>query len=161
MIKAQEAHVRSLAFSKKINSLINGTVDLIDVDELKADFEDYYIIDTRRKEEYDLSHLSGVHLINYKAADAELDDIHTKKPIVVYCSIGVRSEKLGERLKQRGFEVYNLYGGIFEWVNRGNSVYTCDKSGEQQLSQTIHQYNPLWGKWMTNTAYEKKGMILF
>ena len=48
--------------------------------------------------------------------------------IVLYCSIGYRSEKIGEKLVEMGYgHVFNLYGGIFEWVNRDLPVYNASR----------------------------------
>ena len=42
--------------------------------------------------------------------------------IIVYCSIGVRSEDIGEKLKELGYtKILNLYGGIFDWKNKGGN----------------------------------------
>ena len=68
-------------------------------------------------------------------------------PLVVYCSIGVRSEKIGEKLKEAGYKkVYNLYGGIFKWKNSGNPV--VDSNGEP--TEKVHAYSRYWGRFLTN-----------
>ncbi len=155
---AQNAHVNNPAFARKISSMIKMSVPLMDVDYLNEHFSEYYLIDTRKKEEYNLSHLKNAHLLYYKANDKQLKQIPKDKPIVVYCSIGVRSELLGERLQQMGYQVYNLYGGLFEWANRNLPVYKKSENTELP-SNTIHQYNFMWGKWMNNKNYKKQGMI--
>ncbi|MGM0587883.1 MAG: rhodanese-like domain-containing protein [Bacteroidota bacterium] len=43
-------------------------------------------------------------------------------PVVVYCVIGYRSEKITKQLRQMGYHAQNLYGGLFEWVNQHHSV---------------------------------------
>ena len=156
---AQNAHVLNPAFARKISSMIKMSVPLMDVDQLNEHYSNYYLIDTRKKEEYDLSHLKGAQLVYYKAKDKELKQIPKGKPVVVYCSIGVRSELLGERLQQMGYQVYNLYGGLFEWANRNLPVYQTDQNNIESPSRTIHQYNFMWGKWMDNKKYSKQGMI--
>ncbi len=70
--------------------------------------------------------------------------------IVIYCSIGYRSEKIGERLKTAGFtKVRNLFGGIFAWANRGYPVK--DPSGK--TSRKVHGYDAKWGK-LLNSGVE-------
>ena len=74
-----------------------------------------------------------------------LADIPKDAILVVYCSIGYRSEKIGERLKKEGFsKVYNLYGGIFEWCNRGYEI--VDK--EEKKTSKVHAYDRDWGRWV-------------
>ena len=78
-----------------------------------------------------------------------------EKPIVVYCSIGVRSEDIGERLKRAGYtNVKNLFGGIFEWKNKGYPVYNTN----QQETEKVHAFSKYWGRFLTNAekVYAKK-----
>jgi rhodanese-related sulfurtransferase len=123
-----------------------GTVPYIDADTLAQQKNRYVLIDTRAIEEYRVSHLKEAFWIGDKQfdKDAVMAMIPNKRtPIVVYCSIGVRSEDLGEKLMALGYsEVKNLYGGIFEWVNKGHPVY--DKQ-EAETNQ-VHAFNKHWGK---------------
>jgi rhodanese-related sulfurtransferase len=82
-------------------------------------------LDAREKKEFDVSHIREAKWVGYKSFDPSLlNAVPKDSPIIVYCSIGYRSEKIAEKLKAAGFtNVSNLYGGIFEWVNQGNLVY--------------------------------------
>ena len=40
--------------------------------------------------------------------------------------------------------VYNLYGGLFEWVNQGKEV--VKPNGE--TTETVHAYSKSWGIWL-------------
>jgi len=74
---------------------------------------------------------------------------------VVYCSIGVRSEDIGEKLMDAGYNnVTNLYGGIFEWKNKGNQVY--DTLGNE--TERVHAFNKHWGKLLSKgeKVYDQK-----
>jgi hypothetical protein len=52
---------------------------------------------------------------------------------------------VAEKMKKEGFEnVFNLYGGIFNWVNQGMPLY----SGTF-LTSKIHPYSPVWGTWLS------------
>jgi predicted sulfurtransferase len=70
--------------------------------------------------------------------------IDKNTPIVVYCSIGYRSEKVGEKLLNEGFTVYNLYGGIFNWKNSNNPVV----DNNEIATQKVHCFNQEWSKWL-------------
>ena len=71
---------------------------------------------------------------------------------MLYCSIGYRSEKVGEKLQRLGYtKVYNLYGSIFESVNVGNEV--VDQNGKKV--KKVHTYNKDWSQWVDETKTKK------
>lgn len=144
--------VSSAAFSDKINSYLEFSIPVVSVKEAHQ-LKDVVFLDAREIEEYEVSHLPAAKYIGYKNMDdAVLKQVPKDKRIVVYCSIGYRSEKIGEKLKKKGFtRVYNLYGSIFEWANEGYALE--DKTG--QPTKRVHVYNKQWSKWMTNKNYEK------
>ncbi len=111
------------------------------------------ILDARERSEYEVSHLPNAVFIGYNNFEKKLvDSLAKDRPIVVYCSIGYRSEKIGEKLQKLGFtKVYNLYGSIFEWVNQGNVV--VDKNG--QPTKKVHTYNKNWSRWVEDGKAEK------
>lgn len=106
----------------------------------------YIILDTREHDEYRVSHIPGALRFGYDDPNYELlKDVDTSKTIVVYCSIGVRSENIGESLKEKGFnDVYNLYGGIFLWADQFRPLET----DEEKETKKVHGYNRFWGRWV-------------
>lgn len=79
------------------------------------------LIDVRSPEEYEDGHLNGS--VNYNISDStlseNLDKLNKKKPVFVYCRFGVRSQQAADLLKEHGFKVYNLSGGITDWKAKG------------------------------------------
>lgn len=106
-------------------------------------------LDAREIEEFNTSHIYGAVYVGYKEFNPELilEKIKDKNiPIIVYCSIGVRSERIGAKLFKLGYtNIFNLYGGIFEWKNNDNIV--VDNSGKE--TEDIHTYNKHWSKYLT------------
>lgn len=104
------------------------------------------LLDTREAPEFAVSHLRRARLVGYDTFSlTAVRDLPKNAPIVVYCSVGVRSEKIGRRLKQAGFtDVRNLYGGIFEWVNESQPVVTA----ANRPTSRVHGYSPSWGIWL-------------
>ncbi len=145
--------VNSEDFDKKISKTINFSIPVMGVDELKEMQEDVILLDARPQSEYDVSHIKGAKRIGFRnIEEAALAGIDKDEQIVVYCSIGYRSEKVGEKLKKMGFKnVYNLYGSIFEWVNQGNEV--VDKN--EKTTEKVHTYNKRWSKWVEDGKAEK------
>ena len=89
---------------KVLEKLNKRTVPYITVDELKK-AQNYILLDTREYKEYTISHLPnainvGFDKFNSKKFVAIAPDKNTK--IVVYCSIGIRSETIGEKLIKLG-----------------------------------------------------------
>ncbi len=149
---ADRARCENKEFDKKVASWLSFTVPTVNPEGVKK-MPDALILDAREKKEYDVSHLPNAVFIGYNHFEKEvMKDIDKKKPIVVYCSIGYRSEKIGEKLKKLGFtNVHNLYGSIFEWINEGNTV--VDNQGNP--TKKVHTFNKNWGQWVDKDKAEK------
>jgi rhodanese-related sulfurtransferase len=106
------------------------------------------LLDTRELEEFDTSHIplavyAGYSSFSSEEITATIEDKNT--PIVVYCSLGIRSEIIGEKLKKAGFtNVQNLYGGIIEWKNKDYVV--VDSLGN--TTENVHTSSKSWSKWL-------------
>jgi rhodanese-related sulfurtransferase len=145
MGKSQSSGI-SLDFKDEIDLYLSFTIPTIDVEQLDKQRTRYTILDAREKEEFNVSHIPGARYIGYDHFKLmELENLDKSKPVVVYCSIGYRSEKVSEILKQAGFKkVYNLYGSIFAWANAGLPLE--DISGK--TTNRIHGYNKDWSRWI-------------
>ncbi len=133
-------------FDQKMESLYKKTVPLIKSDSLKSKLDNVVILDTRAEEEYNVSHIAGARFIGYDDFKInQIKDISKDSEVIVYCSVGYRSERIGEKMQKAGFKnVKNLYGGIFDWKNRGYDVI-----GSNNLAtDSVHTYNKSWGQWL-------------
>ena len=141
--KAQQ--VSSGIYDLMLSGLLSHSVPELSVDEVD-DLDAFVVLDSRAREEYLVSHLPGAIWVGYDEFDiAKVKDIPKEKPVLVYCSVGYRSEKISEKLEHAGFKmVYNLYGGLFEWVNQGKEV--VKPNGE--TTETVHAYSKSWGIWL-------------
>jgi len=133
---------------KTLKKFNKESVPYVQVEEL-AGRENVHLLDTREKGEFEVSHLKGALWVGHKTF--EIDSLVNSLPkkdveIVVYCSIGVRSENIGEKLLKAGYtNVKNLYGGIFEWKNKGYPVF----DSENQETEKVHAFSKHWGKLLT------------
>ncbi|MCR9287681.1 MAG: rhodanese-like domain-containing protein [Bacteroidetes bacterium] len=145
-IPVDRATCENEAFDKEVEKTINFTIPTISVPSLKKELNDVYIFDTRSKEEFEVSHIPNAQYLGYWNFDKKkLKDIPKNSKIVLYCSIGYRSEKIGEQLQKNGFtNVHNLYGSIFEWVNQGNEVVNKNDITVKK----VHTYNRQWSEWV-------------
>jgi len=137
------------SFEEMKNEVISKTIPLISVYDLKKvenTKKPLLILDAREKKEYQVSHLKNAKYVGYDDFSIKsLITLNKESVVVVYCSVGYRSEKIGEKLKKAGFtKVLNLKGGIFDWVNSGFPVY--DNTDNE--THKIHAYSRSWGKWL-------------
>lgn len=123
------------------------SVPYISVQELEKDQENYLIFDTRKKEEFDISHIPNAIWASEKVNDSlyAFTKANKNQPIVVYCTVGIRSEDFGERLKKMGFtNVKNLYGSIFAWKDQGYEL----RNAQEQATDSVHVFSKVWGKYL-------------
>ena len=124
------------------------TIPYISVQELAMPKTDVVILDVREPKEFNVSHIKNAIAVGY--SDFKIEDVKRKIPdtseyIVVYCSVGIRSETIAEKLKNAGYtNIYNLFGGIFEWKNKGFPVFDLD--GNE--TDNVHTYSEHWSKWL-------------
>ncbi len=92
------------------------------------DRQEVYILDVRTKEEYAAGHINGSTLLAVQDIPKQelvekLKEIPKDKKILVYCRTGSRSAQASRILAENGFaRVYNMQGGITEWMNAGYEV---------------------------------------
>lgn len=133
---------------KTLKRFNNESVPYTYVKEL-AENDKVLLLDAREREEFEVSHLKDAIWVGHKTFDIDsllriIPDRNSE--IVVYCSIGVRSEKIGDKLLKAGYsDVKNLYGGIFEWKNNGYPVF----DSHRQETQKIHAFSKYWAKLLT------------
>jgi len=136
----------------RLDTLLSHTVPVIHQDELAQmlGHKEIALLDIRTKAEYNVSHVKGAEFVDYDSFTPEMvAGLDKNKQVVVYCSVGYRSEKIGEKLQELGFtKVKNLYGGIFEWKNNAHTVV----NNQNMPTDSVHTFNADWG------AHLKKGV---
>jgi len=140
-----QAQTNSRAYGAMLETMYKKSVPLVSVAELKK-MPDVVLLDTRSKAEYDVSHLPNARWVGYDDFNLKrVAGIPKKANVVLYCSVGYRSERVGEKLLAAGYQqVHNLYGSLFEWVNEGNLV--VDK--QERPTQRVHAFSRAWGVWL-------------
>ncbi|RMG86681.1 MAG: rhodanese-like domain-containing protein [Bacteroidetes bacterium] len=139
------AQIRDQSYRLMLKGLLSHTVPEILPNQLAATSDSVVLLDTREREEYEVSHLRHARWVGYDDFDlSRVSDLPKNQKIVTYCSVGYRSEKIAEKLRAVGFtDVSNLYGGIFEWKNEGYPVF--DDSG---VTEKVHAFDRVWGIWL-------------
>lgn len=136
---------------KSIDKLLDKhnvrSIPYISVQELKMEPDTHLLLDVRKKEEFLVSHIPNAIWIGEQLDKKEFITQYPDKAqkIVVYCTVGIRSEHYGEKLKNLGYtQVKNLYGSIFAWKDAGYPV--IDQKGKE--TQNVHVFSKTWAKYL-------------
>lgn len=140
------------SLSKLLKKYNTESVPYISVKETNSNL---ILLDARESKEYKVSHIkNAIHVgydeFNLKKTTSKLKDKNAT--IVVYCSVGIRSEDIAEKLQKAGYKnVYNLFGGIFEWKNKQHIVV----DSLNNPTEKVHTFNKEWSTWL------KKGIKIY
>lgn len=113
-------------------SLINSeSINQMNSDELIEFIElnDAVLVDVRTEDEYNSGYIENSLNIDYFSNDFSLnaDKLDKSTPIILYCRSGKRSSMSANKISKLGFkEIYNLEGGILEWIEEGNMIVFND-----------------------------------
>jgi adenylyltransferase/sulfurtransferase len=92
--------------------------DQMTVDELRlwrAEGRRHFLLDVREPSEHSSARIEGSMLIPLGSLASRLDELPEDRPLVVHCQSGGRSARAVQLLRSKGFEAYNLTGGIMAW----------------------------------------------
>lgn len=135
---------QSVAYKTLLEGIYDDRFPVIKPTQI-SNLSNYQILDAREIAEYEVSHLPRAKWVGYDTFDLKnVADLDKNKPILVYCTVGARSQEIGKKLQNAGFtRVYNLYGGIIHWVNENLPV---EQNGKP--TQKVHTYSKSWGIWL-------------
>lgn len=139
------AQITSDTYRALLNTLYKKEVPLVSC-EKASQMPDALFLDARAYEEFKVSHIPDARWVGYEEFTMDkVKDIGKTRQIVIYCSVGVRSERIGKKLLDAGFtNVQNLYGSLFEWVNQDYPIVDADG----KPTQKVHAYSRAWGVWL-------------
>lgn len=148
-----DPHV-SAKIEEALSKMLKGSVPCIsttNVAEIMNGESDWVLLDSRELAEFDISHLPDAKWVGHTDFSIlRVSAIPKDTKIVVYCSIGVRSEIIAEKLMASGFSnVRNLYGGIFAWSNEYKTLVQQNK----KLTRAVHGYDQNWAKLLDNPLF--------
>jgi len=82
--------------------------------------DEIQLVDCREQDEWDAGRIDGaVFLPLNSILGGAGSDLDAAKPVVVVCRSGNRSELATMMFQARGFEAYNLEGGMEAWESEG------------------------------------------
>lgn len=106
------------------------------------------VIDARSTREFNVSHLQGA--VQY--SPSVLDTLDPSQPVLVYCTVSIRSNSLAKEMSEKGFtQIYDIKGGLVSWINDQKDLVNADN----QMTDTIHTYS----KWVA--PFVRKGTAVY
>lgn len=142
----EEAQAQSTAYKTLLKGLYDTEFPTVQPAQI-YDLRNYQVLDTREKEEFEVSHLQGAKWVGFDTFNLEkVEGLDKSQPVLVYCTVGSRSQDIGKKLREAGFkQVYNLYGGIIHWSNENKPLFR-----DTLPTQQVHTYSRTWGVWLTS-----------
>lgn len=139
---------------KLLKDYNKNTISYITTNELDNK-NNILILDAREKEEYNVSHIESAKYIGFNDFNKDRFNalkVNKNTTIVVYCSLGIRSHQIAEKIKKMGYtSIYNLYGGIFQWKNENRKIVNSN----EKTTDSIHAFSKEWG------VYLRKGIKVY
>ena len=136
-------------YDSMIDKVVNINVPYGQAEQLILDVKhnsNVVVLDAREKAEFEISHIPNAVFVGYDDFTVQsVSGIDKKAKIYVYCSIGYRSGNIADQLIKNGYKnVFNLYGGIFNWANKGYPMI----DGNSKSTEKVHGYDSNWSKWL-------------
>ena len=94
------------------------------INQAKADTTSI-LLDVRTSKEYAEGHLAGAQQLDYlnpEAFDAGISKFDKSRTYYIYCRSGKRSHGACQKMKKQGFKVYDMEGGILNWIKLGMPI---------------------------------------
>jgi sulfur-carrier protein adenylyltransferase/sulfurtransferase len=76
------------------------------------------VLDVREPQEYQINRIDGSVLIPLGELGQRYGELDPSVEIVAQCKSGVRSAKAADFLREKGYRVKNLKGGILDWIDK-------------------------------------------
>ncbi len=111
------------------------------------------LLDVRSEAEFMEGHLkSAIRTESLDEAHAALKPYSSDTPVVLYCSVGMRSSRLASGLMAGGRSMlWNLEGSVFEWANAGHPLVKA-----QGPTRHVHAYDSDWGRFLQKELWSRR-----
>ena len=78
---------------------------------------DYYFLDVRTIKEHETKSIPNTDCIPVQELEQRIEELnkHRKRMVIVYCRSGNRSSTAVKILNKRGFNSFNMIGGMNRW----------------------------------------------
>lgn len=105
--------------------------------------QEFTILDIRDENEFDISHIEGAQ----RFEEEILGTLDKSKPVMVYCTVGLRSNKFAKRLQKQGFkEIYELKSGLIGWSNANLPLVNSELNETKEVHVYSRYFKPFLKK---------------
>lgn len=80
------------------------------------------VLDVREPIEWRHGRIDGAVHIPLTELPARASELPTDQQLLVVCKVGGRSSQATVFLREKGFEAFNLLGGMIDWVDAGRPM---------------------------------------
>ena len=77
------------------------------------------LLDVREQQEYDEERIPGAQLLPLTELTVRYDELPKDREIIAQCRSGKRSAQATDFLRDQGYDVINMEGGILRWKAEG------------------------------------------
>ncbi len=127
---------------KYFDDLKNGQNNLITCEklekELKENEENIFMLDIRKKEDFEQQHIKGATQIDWGLVGDNLDKIPKDKKVVVICYSGQTAGQTTSVLKLLGYNAYSLKCGMVNgWLEEGRELDISNCKSEGDITEPV------------------------
>jgi tRNA(Ile)-lysidine synthase TilS/MesJ/rhodanese-related sulfurtransferase len=87
----------------------------ITIEELE-EIEEKYVIDIRKKEDYEKETYPGAVNIFWEEFEQQIQEVPKDRPVYLICYTGQRSDEICDKWNEQGYQFYSLEGGYHAWL---------------------------------------------
>ena len=121
-----------LVMATSCNDESKGEIKLVTADEMQTlmKLDGVQLVDVRTPEEYKEGYIANAQNIDFNSPtfNDDISKLDKNKPVILYCKGGGRSSKCSKKLLDAGFvKIYDLQGGITQWIFKGFKINTEQK----------------------------------
>ena len=101
-------------------------INVQELNQMLDNREDFILLDVREHAEFEVARIDGATHIPMSLLIGRLDELNKKKRIIAMCHTGMRSMQVCMYLKNEGYDMTNLFGGIDAWskeIDKNVKIY--------------------------------------
>jgi tRNA(Ile)-lysidine synthase TilS/MesJ/rhodanese-related sulfurtransferase len=100
------------------------------------------IIDMRDEYAFSYGHMDGA--VNIPQQELEGSELPKDKKLIICCKSGIISREAAEKLRERGYDAYNLTGGYCEWLRIKLENRQITEDVEKSIRKKFHR--SIWSR---------------